>query len=55
MIKQFYFKQFNLTYVIYLLSVWISNRPIDRILSGATTPGQNGLERDDNEGVLHIP
>ena len=28
--------------------------PIDRILSGATTPGQSGPEDDDSEGVLHI-
>ena len=29
--------------------------PKDRALSGATTPGQNGPGRDDNEGVLRIP
>ena len=28
---------------------------MDRILSGATTPGQSGPGSDDNEGVLHIP
>ena len=32
-------------------SIW----PLDRNLSGATTPGQSGSESDDNEGVLHIP
>ena len=32
-----------------------SIRPIDRILSGATTPGQSGPGSDSNEGVLHIP
>ena len=32
-------------------SIW----PIDRILSGALTPGQSGLYSDDNEGVLRIP
>ena len=32
-----------------------SIRPIDRILSGATTPGLGGLGSDGNEGVLHIP
>ena len=29
--------------------------PIDRTLSGATTPGQNGRWSDGNEGVLRIP
>ena len=29
--------------------------PIDKTISGATTPGQSGLESNDNEGVLHIP
>ena len=29
--------------------------PIDRTLSGATTPGQNGPRSDGNEGVIHIP
>ena len=28
--------------------------PIDRILSGATTPGQSGSGSDGNEGVLRI-
>ena len=32
-------------------SIW----PIDRTLSGATTPGQSKSGSDDNEGVLHIP
>ena len=32
-----------------------SIEPIDRALSGATTPGQSGPGSDDNEGVLHIP
>ena len=31
-------------------SIW----PIDRSLSGATTPGQSGLGGNSNEGVLHI-
>ena len=34
-----------------LSSIW----PIDRILSGATTPGQSGPGSDGNEGVLRIP
>ena len=32
-------------------SIW----PIDRTLSGATTPGQSGPGSDGNEGVLSIP
>ena len=32
-----------------------SIKPIDRALSGATTPGQRGLESNGNEGVLRIP
>ena len=31
-------------------SIW----PIDRTLSGASTPVQSGTGRDGNEGVLHI-
>ena len=31
-------------------SIW----PRDRMLSGATTPGQSGPGSDSNEGVLHI-
>ena len=32
-----------------------SIRPIDRALSGTTTPDQSGPGSNDNEGVLHIP
>ena len=32
-------------------SIW----PIDRTLSGATTPGPSGPESDGNERVIHIP
>ena len=32
-----------------------SNWPIDRILSGATTPSQCGPRSDGNEGILYIP
>ena len=32
-------------------SIW----PIDRTLSGATTPDQGGPRSDGNEGVLYIP
>ena len=28
--------------------------PIDKNLSGATSPGQSDSESNDNEGVLHI-
>ena len=30
-------------------------KPIDKVLSGATTPGQSGLGNDGNKEVLHIP
>ena len=33
-----------------LSSIW----HIDRTLSSATTPGQNGPESDSNEGVLYF-
>ena len=32
-----------------------SIRPIDRILSGVTTPSQNGPGNDGNEEILCIP
>ena len=32
-------------------SIW----PIDRVLSGATNPGQSGPRSNGNEGVLPIP
>ena len=32
----------------------ISIQPIDRTLSGATTPGQSGPESDGYEGVIRI-
>ena len=32
-----------------------SIQPIDKTLSGATTPGQSEPGSDSNEGVLHIP
>ena len=52
MIKQFFFKKFNLALVICLLlmsniSVW----PIDRSLSCSINPGQSGPRSDGNEGV----
>ena len=68
MSKQFYFKQFSLAQVRILnvktvlfqaIQFNISTQfsciwPIDRALSGATTPGQSGPESDGNEGVLRI-
>ncbi len=32
-----------------------SIEPIERVLSGATIPGQSGPGRNGNEGVLRIP
>ena len=37
--------------IIQFSSIW----PIDRTLSGATTPGQSGRGNDGNEGVFRIP
>ena len=42
-----------LSYSVY--STFSSIQPIDRALSGATTPGQSGPGSNGNEGVLHIP
>ena len=65
MSKQFFFKQFSLAYVCSLnvktvlfqaiqfslstqfSSIW----PINKALSGATTPGQSGHGSDGNKGV----
>ena len=44
MIKLFYLKQFSLNI-----------RPIERTLSGATTPEQIGPGSDGNKGRLRIP
>ena len=43
----------NLTFFIFctVCSIW----PIDRVLSGATTPSQREHGRNDNEGLLYIP
>ena len=32
-----------------------STQPIDRVLSGATIPGQSGHGSNGNEGVIRIP
>ena len=44
---------FNISYLLAHIVCFIW--PIDRSLSGATTPGQSKPERNSNEGVLHIP
>ena len=48
------YNSYNLTSVICLhtvCSIW----PIDRTLSGASTPGQSRHGSNGNEGVFHIP
>ena len=50
MSKTVLFKQFSLAKVQFS-SIW----PIDRTLSGATTPGQSGPRSVSNEGVICIP
>ena len=45
------FQLIHFTISSHFTSTW----PIDRILSGATTPGQSGSGSKDNEGVLRIP
>ena len=69
MSKQFYFKQFSLSLVhslnmeivlfqviqFSIIAQFSSIWPIDRTLSGATTPGPSGPGSDGNKGVLHIP
>ena len=51
------FSQTVLTQTIqFSISMQFSSiQPIDRALSGATTPGQTGPESKGNEGVLRIP
>ena len=61
--KQVYFKQFSLAYETVLFqtiqftvstqfsSIW----PLDKSLSGATTPSQSGPGSDGNKGVLSMP
>ena len=51
MLKTVLFQVIQFSISILFSSIW----PIDRILSGATTPGQSGPGSDCNEGVLHIP
>ena len=54
MIQVLLYNSYNLTSIICLYTV-CSIRPRDRTLSGATTPGQRGLEKNGNEKVSHIP
>ena len=68
MSKQLFFEQFNLalvrslndkTFLFQVIQFSISTQfnfiwPIDRTLSGATTPNQSGPGSDVNEGVLRI-
>ena len=51
MSKTVLFKIIQFSISTHFSSIW----PIDRTLSGATTPGQSGPGSDGNEGVLRIP
>ena len=59
--KHFYFKLFSFVKQLYfekfsLVSTQFSSiQPIDRALSGTTTPDQCGPGSNANEGVLPIP
>ena len=67
MSKQFYFKQFFLARSLLVKTVlfqviqfsinmqFSSIWPLDRTLSGASTPGQSGPGKDGSVGVLRIP
>ena len=63
MSKQFYFEQFSLAWICSLNAKnskfsklhFSSILPIDKTLSGATTPGQSEPGSDGSEGVLRIP
>ena len=55
---QFYFKLFYLAWFICLHLFCMSNSsiwPMNRLLSGATTPGQNGPRSDIDEVLFCIP
>ena len=56
-VKQFYFKQFNLAQVLFYTAEMLNSTilPIDKTLSGSTTPTSVDPESDGNEGVLCIP
>ena len=50
-VKTFLFQTIQFSISTQFSSIW----PIDRTLSGATTPGQSRPGSDGNEGVLYIP
>ena len=50
MSKKVLFQTIQLSISTHFSSIW----PIDRTLSGGTTPGQCGAGSDGNEGILHI-
>ena len=45
------FQTIQLSTSVQFSSIW----PVDRSLSGATTPSQSGPESDANEEVLRVP
>ena len=45
------FQTIRFSIIIQFNSIW----PINRTLSGVTTPSQNGPESDGNKGVLRLP
>ena len=47
--------QFSITNFFTVLMSNSSSRPVDRILSGSTTPSQSGPESNSNEKVLYFP
>ena len=49
--KNSLFQTIQLSIIIQCSSIW----PIDRTLSGATTPGQCGPGSDSSKEILHIP
>ena len=51
MLNQFYFKQFILVSHLFVNKLYW---PIDRTLSGASTPSHSGPGSNGNEGLLNI-
>ena len=51
MLETVLFQTIQLSISTQFCSIW----PIDRTLSGATTPGQSLPRSNDNKEVLHIP
>ena len=50
-VKTVLFRVIQFSISTHFSSIW----PVDRTLSGATTPSQSGAGSDGNEGVLRIP